>query len=216
MRRPVATRLLALAIVVLGPVTACTDDDTSGATSTTAAESSDLSVLALEVDDLPAGFAAAEEVNDTITAFCVNEDATAGLLASDRVVRGFTRTPAGASIIQLVFRFDDDGAATFVSQARAMLDRCSGVPDVSGLAFEYDELAAGLEEPIADASDDRVGRHGTSVGSGNLTIDLMAFRHGDIGQLVAVLGLELPRAELDELAATAFRAVAAKAQAVAE
>lgn len=214
MRRPVATRLLALAVVLLGTTTACSDDDAPSAASTTA-PAADLSALALEVDDLPTGFAASTEVDDTITAFCVNEDATAGLQATDRAVRGFTRSPAGASIIQLVFRFDDDGAATFVEQARAILDRCSSVPDVSGLAFEYDELAAGLEAPIAAASDDHVGRHGTSIGSGNLTIDLVAFRSGDIGQLVAVLGLDLPRSELDELAATAFMAVATKAQAEA-
>lgn len=206
MRRPVATRLLAVALVVVGAATACSDDDAAG----------ELAELALEADDLPAGFAASEEVDDTITAFCVNEDATAGLQASERVVRGFTRTPAGASVIQLLFRFDDDGAAAFVTQAGAILDRCSGVPDVSGLAFEYEDLAVALEEPIAAAADDHVGRHGTSVGSGNLTIDVVVFRHGDVGQLVAVLGLELPRAQLDELAATAFQAAATKAQAEAE
>lgn len=216
MRRPVATRLLAVALVVVGSTTACSDDDAAGPTSTTAPAEGDLAALALEADDLPAGFAASGEVDDTITAFCVNEDAAAGLQASERVVRGFTRTPAGASVIQLLFRFDDDGAARFVTQAGAILDRCSGVPDVSGLAFEYEDLAAALEEPIAAASDDHVGRHGTSVGSGNLTIDVVVFRHGDIGQLVAVLGLELPRAQLDELAAAAFQAAATKAQAEAE
>lgn len=216
MRRPVATRLLALAIIVLGSTAACSDDEPAAPPSTTAPAEVDLSALALAVDDLPSGFAASTDIDDTITAFCVNEDATAGLTASGREVRGFTRSPAGASVIQLVFRFEDDGAATFVAQARAILDRCSGVPDVTGLAFDYEQLGAELEEPIASVSDDHVGRHGTSVGSGNLTIDVMAFRHGDIGQLVAVLGLDLPRAELDDLAAATFSAVAARAQAEVE
>ena len=215
MRRPVATRLLALALVLLGSAAACNDDEPAAPIPTTA-PASELDALALEVDDLPAGFEPSEEVDDTITAFCVNEDATAGLQASDRAVRGFTRTPAGASVIQLIFRFDDDGAAQFVEQARAIVDRCTNVPDITGLAFEYEELTAGLDEAIAAASEDHVGRHGTSVGSGNLTIDLVAFRHGDVGQLVAVLGLDVPRAELDQLATTAFDAVATKAQAEAE
>lgn len=215
MRRPVATCCLALALALLGATAACSDDEPAVPAPTTVPASA-LDALALGVDDLPAGFEPSDAVDDTITAFCVNEDATAGLRASDRAVRGFTRNPAGASVIQLIFRFDGDGAAQFVDQARAIVDRCSNVPDITGLAFEYDELTAGLDEAIAAASEDHVGRHGTSVGSGNLTIDLVAFHHGDVGQLVAVLGLDVPRAELDQLARTAFTAVGTKAQADAE
>ncbi|MGH9275643.1 MAG: hypothetical protein ACRDZU_13430 [Acidimicrobiales bacterium] len=214
MRRTAATPLLVLVVLLVGFVAACTDDDpaTTTTTSTTASSAPDpaLEALALAASDLPAGFAASPEVDDTITAFCVNEDATAGLQASARVVRGFTRTPAGASVIQLVFRFKDDGATTFVTQANEILDRCSGVPDVTGLAFEYDALTAGLDDPIAAASETHIGRYGVSVGSGSLAVDLVVFQDGDIGQLVAVLGLDLPRAELDALASTAFTAAATK------
>lgn len=205
MRRPVARHLVALTILLFGWTAACSDDEPAG-----------LDPLALEEADLPDGFSTSDTVDDTITAFCVNEDATAGLRASDRAVRGFTRSPAGASVIQLVFRFEDDGAARFVNQARAILERCNEVPDIGGLAFTYDELGTGLDEAVAAIADDHVGRHGTSVGSGDLTIDLLVFHHGDVGQLVAVLGLDLPRAELDDLARTAFEAAAAKAQAEAE
>lgn len=215
MRRTAATPLLVLVLLLVGHVAACTDDDPSATpttTSTTAASAPDpaLAALALDASDLPDGFAASPDVDDTITAFCVNEDATAGLQASERVVRGFTRTPAGASVIQLVFLFKDDGATTFVTQANEILDRCSGVPDVTGLAFEYDALSAGLDDPIAAASDSHIGRYGVSVGSGSLAVDLVVFQDGDVGQLVAVLGLDLPRAELDALAGATFAAAAAK------
>ena len=121
-------------------------------------------------------------------------------------MRGFTRDGGGASVIQLLFRFHDDDAAAFVAQARDILDRCSNVPDATGLAFAYDALAPDLEALLSSGSDEHVGRHGTSVGSGNLTVDLAVLRRGDIAQLVAVLGLELPRADLDALAASAFDA----------
>ena len=203
-----------LAVGALAP--ACTGDDepaasttTDASTSTTAA-SADEELVAhlLGVGDLPPGFEVAAEVDDTITTFCANEDATAGLQASAREVRGFTRSGGGASVLQVAIRFDDDGATRFVDQASAILDRCSDVPDATGLAFTYEPLTAGLEAPVAERADALVGRHGVNVGSGQLSIDLLVLRTGDVGQLVAVLGLDLPREDLDALAAAAFEAVA--------
>jgi hypothetical protein len=221
MRRPVATSLIALVLLLAGSVSGCTDDDaaspatTTGSTTTPSTTSSTLAddglePLTLTAADLPPGFEPATDVDDTITAFCANEDATAGLQASGREVRGFTNRGAGSSVIQLVFRFREDGAATFVAQAAAILDRCAGVPDLTGLAFEYEPIGPDLDAVLAAASDDHVGRYGVSVGSGNLTIDLAVLRSGDVGQLVAVLGVGVTRPELDELAATVFAAVVAK------
>jgi len=144
------------------------------------------------------------DADDTITAFCAGEDATAGLRGSGRALVGLKRDPAGASVIHLVFRFEDDGAARFVAQAAEILDRCSSVPDATGLAFEYEPIGAGLDEIVAAATDAHVTRHGVSVGSGSLRIDLAVFHRGDIGELVAVLGVDLPREEIDLLATAAF------------
>ncbi len=220
MRRCAATCLLVLA--VLGGATAgCTDDDDpapASTTTTSAAPADDLELegLALSPADLPPGFAPSVDVDDTITSFCANEDAAAGLRASGRLVRGFTKEGGGASVIQLAVRCEDDGAATFVAQAGEILERCSGVPDGTGLAFEYQPLGPELDALIAAGTNAHAGRYGASVGSGNLTVDLVAFAHGDVAQLVAVLGLQQPRADLDALARTAFEAALAKsAQAVA-
>ena len=207
MRRP-PTSVLLLALLVAGAVSGCSDDDSPGAGSTSSTLG--LAQLALDATDLPEGFSGSADVDDTLTAFCVNEDAAAGLQASAREVRGFTRDPAGASVIQLVFRFEDDEAATFVAQAGEILGRCSGVPDAAGLAFEYEPLSEGVDHAIAAASDTHVARYGASVGSGNLTLDLVVFQRDGIGQLIAVLGLDLPRADLDALAAATFEAAAAK------
>jgi hypothetical protein len=209
MRRP-PTSALVLLLLILGIVSACSDDSAEGP-ATTSTTLPVLDELALSAGDLPDGFTASSEVDDTITAFCVNEDAAAGLRASAREVRGFTRTPAGASVIQLVFRFDE-GAPAFVTQAEEILDRCSGVPDVTGLAFEYEALTDGVDDAIAEASETHVSRFGASVGSGNLTLDVAVFQRDGVGQLVAVLGLDLPRADLDALAAAVFEAVAAKVE----
>jgi hypothetical protein len=218
MRRPTLACLLCLALLVsAGP--GCDDQSDPPATSTTATtgstttvpvagEDAALTALLLGPSDLPSGFAASDDVDDTITSFCAAEDATAGLQASAREVRGFTRGEGGASVLQLAFRFEDDGATRFVTQAEGALGRCSGVPDASGLAFEYDALSPGLETALGSAAEAVVGRHGINVGSGSLSIDLVVLRHGDVGQLVAVLGVDLPRADLDALAATAFTAVA--------
>jgi hypothetical protein len=219
MRRPTARPLLALVLLLVGSLAACNDDDgsdttssptTTASTTTTAGVDPSLAGHLLTSDDLPDGFTESPDVDDTVTSFCATEDAAAGLQASAREVRGFTRSAGGASVIQVVVRFRDDDASAFVAQASAILDRCSGVPDGTGLAFEYDSLPPDLEAVVAAASDALVGRHGVSVGSGNLTVDLIVFHRGDVGQLVAVLGLDLPRADLDALAAAAFGAVAAK------
>ena len=206
--------LVAVLLAIGALTTACNGDDepapsttTEASTSTTAADA-ELAAHLLAVGDLPSGFEVAAEVDDTITTFCANEDATAGLRASAREVRGFTRTGGGASVLQVAIRFDDDGAARFVDQASAILDRCSEVPDVTGLAFTYEPLAAGLDAPFAGRADALVGRYGVNVGSGQLSIDLVVLRTGDVGQLVAVLGLDVQRQDLDALAAAAFEAVA--------
>ncbi len=224
MRRPLASAVLILTLLL--PVTAAcggrdeepqattttttTPATTTGDPSTTLPSDAALAELTLEAADLPAGFADSPDVDDTITAFCANEDAAAGLQATAREVRGFSRAGGGASVIQLVFRFRDGDAARFVGQAGEILDRCSAVPDSTGLAFEYEALTPGVDTAIVEASDASVSRHGTSVGSGNLTIDLVVFQHGDIAQLVAVLGLDLARADLDAVAEAAFEAVADK------
>jgi hypothetical protein len=217
MRRPALTSLLVLALLVTA--SSCRDDKPTATTTSTAPSTSAppagggdeaLAALMLQASDLPAGFTASADVDDTITAFCATEDATSGLQASAREVRGFSRTAGGASVIQLAFRFRDDGATSFVTQAGAVLDSCSGVPDVKGLAFDYDPLTSGLDAAIDGATDSHVGRHGVNVGSGELSIDVVVMQHGDVGQLVAVLGLQVPRADLDALATAAFGAVAAK------
>ncbi|MDP1819441.1 MAG: hypothetical protein Q8K58_06035 [Acidimicrobiales bacterium] len=204
-------------------VVACSDDDHGApSSSSTAPTTTSVSIpqdpslagLALAASDLPAGFSPAADVDDTITAFCAGEDATAGLQASGRALIGFTRAPAGASVIQLVFRFRDGGAAEFVRQSRAILDRCSGVPDVTGLAFTYEAVPPALDEVVAAGTDDHVTRHGVSAGSGSLRIDLAVFHRGGIGQLVAVLGLDLPREEVGALATEAFTAAVGRLAAV--
>ncbi len=219
-------RRLALAAVVLaGASTACTDDDASPAsttapittTTTTTTTTSDpatpttvpndpaLTPQLLTADDLPDGFEPNADVDDTITAFCAGQDAAAGLQASGRAIAGFRRTPAGASVIELIFRFEADGAARFVTQADDLLTGCSEVPDATGLAFTYEPVSAELEAALVGA-DASASRYGVSFGSGNLTVDVAVVQRGDLGVLVAVLGLELPRAELDALAAAAFTA----------
>jgi len=218
MPRPVPALVVALGLVVA--LAACGDDDGSdppGSTTTSADGTStstvgagDLEALLLDLGDLPAGFEPAAEVDDTITSFCATHDAAAGLQADERAVVGFARTGGGASVIQLAFRFRDGGAAAFVTQAEAALTACSGVPDGSGtgLAFEYEPLSAAVAAAIADAGQSRTGGYGTSVGSGTLTVEVAVLQEGEVGTLVAVLGLDQARADLDALAAAAFSAVA--------
>lgn len=181
---------------------------TTEASSTTASSAGEqeLDALLLAPDDLPAGFTESAEVDDTITSFCLAEDAAGGLQASARGIRGFTRTSGGASVIQLVFRFRPGDAERFVAQADDVLGRCGGVPDSAGLAFDYEPLSAELDALVAAAADSHTGRYGVNVGSGSLTLDVVVLQHGDIGELVAVLGIDLPRAELDALATVALDA----------
>ncbi|HLT15292.1 MAG TPA: hypothetical protein VK007_01210 [Acidimicrobiales bacterium] len=219
-------RPLLLVLAVLTAAGACRDDDqrtapttTAPATSTTTTEApwattttvpEDLAPLLLTDGDLPDDFVASDGVDDTITSFCVGQDAAAGLRASSRAVVGFARETGGASVVQLAFRFDDDGAARFVAQAEAALEVCSGVPDGSGtgLAFEYEPLPEAVAAALGDAGEARTGALGTSVGSEAFVVEVAVLHDGDVGVLVAVLGLEEPRPALDELATTAFAAVA--------
>jgi hypothetical protein len=208
-----------LAVVLLLAALGCSaDDNGSDATGTTAATATapttsstgpdpSLEALLVRPGDLPPGFAPSDGIDDTITAFCANEDATAGLQATGRALAGYTRDPAGASVIHLVYRFRSGDAARFVQQAAAILGRCNGVPDAAGLAFTYGPASPQVEAALA-GTDAHVARTGTSAGSGDLSIGLAVFRHGDLGHLVAVLGVRMPRAELDALAAAAATAAA--------
>ena len=206
--------LLILAVAL--PLVACSDDDgdsgtttttpgTTGPTDTIAPDDPELTARLITADDLPEGFTPTEDVDTTITAFCAGQDAAAGLSAEGRAIVAFTRTPAGASVIEVVFRFEDEDAATFVTHAEALLASCHEVPDASGLAFTYESLS----EPVAaslEGVQSSAGRFGTSVGSGDLTVEIAVVQQGDLGALVAVLGVDESRAELDALAATAFAA----------
>jgi hypothetical protein len=196
---------------------ACTDDDDGGEPTTTSATTSStiapddptLQPLLLTAADLPDGFTPTEDVAETVTTFCAGQDAAAGLRADGRAIVGFQREPQGASVIEVVFRFEDDGAATFVDQAKELLTSCSEVPDATGLAFTYEPLSAPVAASLAGA-DTTASAFGTSVGAGNLTVEVAALQHDDVGALVAVLGLDQPRADLDALATTAFEAAVAK------
>jgi hypothetical protein len=203
---------------------ACSDDGGSGvassSTSTTTSASSTtvrtgvgddptLQPLLLALGDLPPGFATSAEVDDTVTTFCVGEDAAAGLQASGRALVAYTRTPAGASVVHLVFRFRDGDAARFVTQATDILGRCSNIPDASGLAFAYEATSPAVEAAVA-GTDAHVTSHGTSAGSGKLTLDLAVFRRGDVGELVAALSVDQARAASDPLAVAAFTAAVAR------
>lgn len=217
--------LLALVLLAFG-TGACRDDGTDRSSASTALSSTTtdadetdttgtstgaatLDGLMLAAVDLP-GFEAADDVDDTITTFCAGEDATAGLQATEREVRGFQRTGGGASVIQLAFRFREDGAARFVAQAEESLGRCSSVPDGRGLAFDYEPVTAGAGATLIGAADSLTSRYGVSVGSGSLSVNVAVVQRGNVGLLVAVLGLDLPRAELDAVTTVAFDAVAAR------
>lgn len=203
MRRLTSTTLLALlALVVVAGGCAGSDATpatTSSTTTSTPVVDEALAALLLERGDLPGGFTESAQVDDTVTTFCAAEDAAAGLRATAREVRGFADTSSGTSVIQLVFRFAGDGARQFVDQAGGALERCDGVPDLTGLAFEYEPLGGDLNA-LLDRPDAAVGRHGVNVGSGSLSINVIVVQHGDVGELIAVLGVDLPRAALDALA----------------
>jgi hypothetical protein len=216
--RPPAPRVVALLLSVLLLVAAaCSDDDggSGGPATSSTTESSippddpELEPLLITAADLPGSYAAVEDVGDTVTTFCAGEDATAGLQASGRAIVGFNRTTPGASVIHLVFRFREGDGPRFVQQAGEVLDRCSAVPDLTGLAFRYEPVAEPVEGTLVD-TDQHVTRFGISVGSESFTEQIAVFRHGEVAQLIAVLGADLPRADLDALATAAFGAAVAR------
>jgi hypothetical protein len=224
MRRPTSpvAALAAVALLGLGPLAACSDDggtpSPARSTTTTASGPSTSTTVdpalvprVLDPADLPAGFARDDTgIDTTITAFCTGQDAAAGLQARARLAAGFRREPPGASVVQLVFRFREGDAARFVAQAQRVLDGCSNVPDVQGLAFAYEPTGPEVDA-VLGGSDGHVSRYGASVGSAKLTEEVAVFRHGDVGQLIAVLGVDLTRADLDQLATTAFRSAIGRA-----
>jgi len=209
----------ALGLVVVALLAGCHDDGDDGSSPTTTTEAGSTSTIApddpslepllLTVDDLPDGFTATEDVADTVSSFCAGQDATAGLRADGRAIVGFTRTPQGASVIEVIFRFEDDGAATFVHAAGSLLRSCSKVPDITGLAFTYEPVSQAVTASLSGA-DDTASAYGTSAGSGKLTVEIAAVAAGDVGALVAVLGLDEPRPDLDQLAVQAFGAAIEK------
>jgi hypothetical protein len=217
--RPTGRRWLTIPVVAaLLLAAACSDDDGGSAGATTSTSGPDgrststtvdptLAPFLLEASDLPGSFRAVGGIDDTITSFCANEDAAAGLQASSRSVAAYARDPGGASVVQLVFRFRDGDAARFVEQAGQVLDRCNNVPDIRGLAFAYEPVAAAVDAALA-GTDGHVARYGLSAGSGSLSEELAVFRHGDVAHLVAVLAVDTPRADLDALAIAAFGAAA--------
>lgn len=221
MRRPTTLRAIALVLVLLITV-ACSDDGGSAGTTTSSSTAGDggsststtadpaLVPFLLTTTDLPGTFHAASGVDDTVTTFCAGQDAAARLHASARALVGYTRDPAGASVIQLVFRFRADDATGFVEQARDAFDSCSDVPDIQGLAFAY-EASTPSVDAVFDATDGHVTRYGTSAGSGSLHVETAVFRRGDIAQLVAVLVVNGTRADLDALATSAFTAAVGRA-----
>jgi hypothetical protein len=210
---PIAA-LAAVALLALGPLAACSDDGGRSSSRTTTSTTTDpatsttvdpgLLTRILDPGELPVGFSRDDSgIDTTITSFCAGQDAAAGLQASARLAAGFRRQPAGASVVQLVFQFRAGDAARFVTQAEKVLDACSNVADFQGLAFTYEPTAPEVDAAL-DGSDAHVTRYGASVGSAKLTEEVAVFRHGDVGQLIAVLGVDLTRADLDLLARSAF------------
>jgi len=218
MRRPPTVLVLAATAVALlaacsggdDPATATTS--TAERTTTTAASDPEVAALLVEAADLPAGFVESDAVDDTITTFCVGADATAGLEASARAARGFAREGGGASVIQLAFRFRGDDAGAFVAQAEDALTRCHDVPTAaSGLAFAYEPMTPSVAAALGPLAEGAAARYGVSAGAGNLTLDVAVVRTGDVGMLLAVLGLDQPRDDLDALATSVFSAAARRA-----
>lgn len=221
-RNPIGRRPIALVLAVVLAVAACSGDDGDAGpattttvevgptTSTTVPNDPALLPLLVTVDDLPAGFAPTDNVGDTITAFCANEDAAAGLQASGRAIVGFSRAPAGVSVLQVVFRFRAGDAATFVRQAGEILQRCDNVPDATGLAFDYEDAAPELVTALTTGTDDATASTGVSAGSGSLRSVVGVVHRGDVASLVAVLAVDTDAATLEELARTVFTAAAAR------
>jgi hypothetical protein len=218
-RRSLRRGLVAIGLLLA----ACSDDGGSTTTTTTAppatttsttvADGTDpaLQELLLAEDDLPEGFAVATAAADTVTTFCVGQDATAGLQAAARALVTFKRTPEGAAVIQIVFRFKGAGASTFVAQATQLFETCNEVPGEQGLAFTYGPAPSSVDAALAPTTS-HAARNGTSIGSGSLRSTTAVFQVGDdVAELVSVLGIDQPRDELDELATTVVEAAVAKA-----
>lgn len=206
-------------LAVVATTAACSDDGGSGPTTTATVDATTTSLgtdpaleaMLLEPADLPPGFTA--ETGDggaeTVTTFCIGEDAAAGLRASARALVRMRRDPVGVALLQLIFRFTGDGAGTFVQQADDIFDRCNEVPDAQGLAFSYGPAGAGIDEALSGV-DDFTTRFGSSVGSGSFSENIAVFRRGDIAQLVAVLAVDTARQEVDALTETVVRAALAR------
>jgi hypothetical protein len=203
---------VALTLIVGLPAGACSGDDghepSPAATTTTSTVANDPGLVPLLVtpDQLPAGFEPVAEVGDTVPTFCAGEDPTAGLQASGRAVAGYARSPGGVSVLHLVFRFVDGGAATFVDQARDIIGRCSEVPDAHGLAFTYTDPPPALTAALSGSTDDSVATDGVSVGSGSLRSLVGVFRRGDVGAMVAVLAVDSAAVDAEAVAQAAFTA----------
>lgn len=208
---PRCARVL-LVVALAATATACTSDGPAQPAGTTTPPSTDpgaaIEGVLLTASDLPAGFEPAAG-DDTITSFCAGQDAAAGLRASQRAVAAFARQPAGASVIQVALRLEDDGAQRFVDAARTLLDTCSEVPDATGLAFTYEAVSAPVAE-VLEAAPGAVSGYGTSVGSGSLTVEIAVAHRGDVALLVAVLGVDQARTDLDALAVDVFAAAVAR------
>lgn len=225
MHRPIrpwfgrSVALVATLMALLAAGAGCSDDNSSrsatpttlGSTTTSLGTDPELEAMLLEPADLPPGFSVETGADgaDTISSFCLTEDPAAGLQASGRALVRMRRDPLGVALLQLVFRFRGDGAGTFVQQAEDIFERCNEVPDGQGLAFSYEPAAAGIDETLA-GTDGAVARFGASVGSGSFSENIAVFRRGDVAQLVAVLALDTPRAEVDALAEAAVRAAVAR------
>lgn len=217
MRRPTSVRAAA-ALLVLVVVGGCShshkDASSKGTTSTTATsvvpdvQDAALQATQVQASDLPVGFIEDTSSNNTVTSFCVNEDAAQGLHASARAYVGFGHAPFG--VLELTFRFKDGDAARFVAQADQMLSTCSGVPNIQGEAYTYEPVGAAVEASLA-GTDSHAVRFGTSVGSGALTEEVAFFHKGDIGVLIAAVSVSQPRATTDALAITAFAAAVRRA-----
>jgi hypothetical protein len=220
MRRPRSVRAVTVALVVVVLVGACSHDhEGSSARSTSSTSTTATSVLPdvqdpalratqIQASDLGTGFLENDSSNNTVTSFCVGQDAAQGLRATARSYVGYGRAPAG--VLQLTFRFRKGDAAKFVSQADQMFSTCSGVPDIQGQAYTYEPVTSAVDAALAGA-DGHSARYGVSVGNGNLKEEAAFFHKGDIGVLIAVVTNQQERADTDSLALTAFAAAVRRA-----
>jgi hypothetical protein len=207
---------VAMSLVLLASCSNGHRANTNGGSSTTATtkvpEVNDPTLQATQVQgsDLGACFAPNLSENNTVTTFCVGEDAVQGLAASGRAYTAYSRTPSGAGVLELTFRFHPGDGARFVSQADVIFSACSGVPNIQGQAFTYEPTTAAVDATL-NGTDHHTSRYGVSVGNGTLIEETGIFHKGDIGVLVAVVTNGGTRAETDALAVTAFTAAVRRA-----